>query len=505
MALGVLSTPNIIQQRQPARAAPQLSQHLIEAKVSVAGRAFCTLIREGASVNELIEKVAKENGGWVEKKYYPEFKTWEITKVQIGDVLLVKGKEGGIHFGLGTSGIPLASAGEQIIFPNAEELRVGKDTSTIGLWLTPANFDPSKVGDLNPIYSSNGGIRLSEDARKKMEESHGGMRSEKLLLDGNLLVLDRETGEIRTASEHAAKIAVEGFAAPQFQTPTYTSVGLTMSSDRGALALPMDGSPLRVPYLFVKAFDGRITDHISVQFNPIRAYDAALHKPKETVQNRSDATSLHFSVLCRDAPASDSTSPFVQPPAMTPSKKAKLHPLHSPIAPETIRYYWRNPRPALREDAGTAISRKLAPIILEKLQFLGVLFMLRRLLEKREPAAREEAGKNKAQPEARAPRRRKRRPAPSMCESRKTEGKKAKPALRPSLSRPPHAPAKRKKTKLADEPKARAAPKGVPLTGSPRVKRNSKKRMHAYFLMGLLGLLPKRKRRFSRGRAAAGN
>ncbi len=540
-------------QRQPARAPSPLSRQLIEARVSVEGRVFRTLIREGATVNELIEKVAKENGGWVKKKYYPELKTWEIIRVQIGDILLVKGKEEGIHFGLGTSGIPMASAGEQIVFPNAEELRVGKETSNIGLWMTSANFDPGRVADLNQIYSSTGGIRLSDDARKKLEESHGGVRSEKLLLHDNLLVLDKESGEIRTASEHAAKIAVEGFAAPQFQTPTYTSVGLTMATDRGVLAVPMDGSAVRVPYLFVKSFDGRITDHISVQFNPLRAEAPA--RPKEKEQPRSDAQPIHFQAICAQADdaAAAIATPAAAPQEIKEAAESWQRAIHAQLTPETIAYYWHNPRPA-QQETPCAPRRKPAPAIARR-RFAGALPLMRRILETADEA-RKEAVKSQARPEAvvRPGRRRRRRnpAAHPVHEARKKETTRKKEARKPveiaapaarrrnkraARPAPPEAVRlKRQKRRRpgalilpkaqkprAARPKARiAAPKPRTraksraaahelLKTKPRVpardakKNRAKKKLPAHFMMGLLGLLAKRKRRFSRGRASAGN
>ncbi len=530
---GVLNAPTMTAERQRPPPLRLSGRHMVDGSVNFLGRTLRTVIHEGATVNELIEKAVKDNGGRIEKKFYPQFGTWEITSIEIDGLCLRKDVKGGLHFYIGPSGIPFAKMqDEHIVFPNGEELKVGFGTNNIYLDKTNDNFNPEKKEDFNSRYA--GGVRetdaarrepgkSAEDAKKEAQQSHGGARSEKLLLPKNLLIIDKETGEICLISEHAAK--AEGFAAPQFQTPEYTSVGLTMSSGAGTIAVPMDGSSTRVPYLFVKTFDGMITDHISVRFNPIRAYDVSLHRPKETVQNRSDATSLYFSILCREARATDSAPGLVQPLAIGPAKKAKPRPLHAPITPETVRYYWQNPRPPLQEDAGIAVSHpKLASLIKEKLRFLGVLFMLRRLLEKREPAVRKEAGKNKAQPEAEAPRRRKRRPDPpfpSMPEMRKKgnkKPKKAKPLPPSSVTRkkekrakqplPLDAIRKKKEAKcrLPDNPKAGAVIAPKPLKAKPRAKRDEKKkRLPAYFMMGLLGLLPKRKRRFSRGRAAARN
>jgi len=529
---GVLNATTMTaqRQRQPVRAAfPSARQNLIEARLTVEGRVFRTLIREGATVNELIEKVAGENGGSVEKKYYPEFKTYEITRVRIGDVLLVKGDRG-IHFGLGEFGIPFASAGEQIVFPNADELRVRKETSTIGLWMTADNFDPARAADFDRRYG--GGARVSGAARGELEKSHGGMRSEKLLLHDNILVINRETGEISTVSEYAAK--AEGFAAPQFQTPTYTSVGLTMASERGPLAIPMDGSSSRVPYLFVKTFDGRVTDHISIQFNPLKA-DAPRIELKEITERRPDV--LHFPALRRQAAALDgSSAPPIQSapprdaradkPDEPPRQLQAAHPMV--ITPRLISHFWRHPRLLQKEGirrlpAGNA--RSTAPSAPRAAVKAGP----QRLAEKTVRAGEKKDAKPRLKTEA--PRRRKRKPrshAPSMPLARKKEAEKPKAAeiIRPAPGAGAGKRARRAKAlssprvigkkseakrELHGKPRAleAAVPKRPLLSAKPRAPardaKKKRKKLPAYFRLGLLGLLPGRKRRFSRGRAAAGN
>ncbi len=64
--------------------------NIVTASVSLMGREFRTNIREGASAEELIEKVARENDGGVARVFYPEFNTWEIVAVKIGSEFLVK-------------------------------------------------------------------------------------------------------------------------------------------------------------------------------------------------------------------------------------------------------------------------------------------------------------------------------------------------------------------------------------------------------------------------------
>jgi hypothetical protein len=543
---GVLNATTVTaeRQRQPARAQPPFSrQHMIEASLTLEGRIFRTFVREGTSVNDLIEKVAREHGGSVEKVYYPSLNASEIVSVRIGDVCLMKSGTEGLHFYLGSSGIPFAALPSGIMFPNGDELRVGENTRNIGVDKTGDNFDPKRKEDFDQRYA--GGTRTTDAAQKDIEKSHGGARSEKLLLPKNILVIDKETGEISTVSEYASK--AEGFASPQFQTPTYTSVGLTMACDRGVLAVPMDGSATRVPYLFVKTFDGKITDHLSIQFNPFKASDLPYLKLKERAEKRSDAAAACFSSLCRDASAFGER-PLVSPTSsaalgvMKPDKRDEpvqptqfVQPFRSiKITPQIISHYWRHPGLLQNEDIRHApqsaephLAAPSAPGKVRKKK-------PRRLAEKTERTQEKEKAKPQPKTEA-APGRRKRRPhppLPAMPLARNKEGKKPKRIRSPRI-RASDALAKQKKEKharqlsfpkairkkseskrqLRGRPKAAAQQRAELLNkAKPRVPAGAKRKMAkkglpAYFRMELLGLLQKRrrKRRFSRGRAAAGN
>jgi len=546
---GLVFIPNTIHERQHASAL--LRRQMIDASVTLHGLRFTTTIREGASAEELIEKVAKENGGGVARVYYPEFRTWEIVAVKIGDLLLVKGdrkkvaeadfsqfpdsmrreamaaasrSDGGIHFSLGSSGIPMAMAGEEIVFPNAEELRVRKETSSIALWMTAANVNPVDLNDLARVYSASGGIRVSPDAKKQIEVAHGGVRSEKLLLEDNILVLDKDTGEIRTASEYADKIKVEGFAAPQFQTSSYTSVGLAMHCENGLIALPMDGSAHKVPYLFVKTFDGKIADHVLVQFNPL---PEAVPIKQKVVCPELAAASVITGAQTRLSDERPTALPAPQtitaPVAIEKSRKksetsqpiAKVQLPKSPllayspsmkIDPETIRYYWLKPRPAFRECEVLSPAPPVSPL-LKKNRALSPAPPRKMKMETEtkkpvEPAKRRRKPVRNLAPLAEKPLREARKPKAKAGRDLPEAGrKKRKPKPQAEIAhkkkevpKPNHMAA----TEIAiHKPKNRK--NRVTAIEIPLPKTRNRAKMPAHFLMEMLGLLPKRQWK-SRGR-----
>ncbi|MEW6721673.1 MAG: hypothetical protein AB1324_00260 [Candidatus Micrarchaeota archaeon] len=306
---------------------------LVEASVSMMGFTFTTRIREGASVEELIEQVAKEHGGSVSKKYYAEFDAWEIHEVRIGSLVLRKNESEGIHFSLGLEGIPIALTENQgIVFPNAEELKVGSATRNIALWMTGEASNPLSMKDLDRAYSQKGGISISEDALERIQAAHGGSRSGKIVLEDNVLVLNKETGEVLSVSEHASKeepkLPDDSFthtATPPVQSP----------AEPGQMPVPAnDASLAAIPYEIVRMFDGKFTDHVKVQFNPLpsecrpeSAREMNTIAGLERVQERRlpPPTALRFSVLTfqlkesRSPPSVSHVSPFREShPAETP-------------------------------------------------------------------------------------------------------------------------------------------------------------------------------------------
>ncbi len=275
---------------------------LVRASVTLNGRKFHTYIHEGASAEQLIEKIAKENGGGVARVYYPEHDSHEIVAVKIGSQLLVKGdpkrvsegdfsqfedadfvrsaaisasysSKGGIHLFVGSDGIPMAVLeNEELVFPNAEELRVSSNINNISLSVVEYNADPLTLGDLNGMYRE--GTWISEAAHEEIKTAHGDDRAHKIELpDTSVLILGRETGEIKTASELGSRIRAEGFAYRTEYSLTAITVpkhaqqvqpGLILPTDLGPMHIPLDGSSYRVPYLYVKLFDGKVSDEVKV-------------------------------------------------------------------------------------------------------------------------------------------------------------------------------------------------------------------------------------------------
>jgi hypothetical protein len=314
-----------------------LSRPLVRRCVSINGSRFSAYVRDGASAEEIIEKVAKAHGGGVAKAYDKELNAHEIVAVKIGRHLLVKDdpdkvsiadfsqfddpdvmkkdtieashkSKGGIHFFLGKTGIPVAIEKDgDLVFPNGEELRPSRDADDIHISLVDYDANPLTLDDLNGMYS--GGVNISEKARsqmlgqlkqelskEKIAEGHGGMRSEKLMLpDTSVLVLNMESGDIMTVSEHGIK--AEGFSAPEIMIQNYFTAtntgssstqehsrlvnpGLILQTDLGPIVIPFDGSDVKIPYLCVKVFDGRVEDAVSI-INPADELKAQPERKQE--------------------------------------------------------------------------------------------------------------------------------------------------------------------------------------------------------------------------------
>ncbi len=378
--------------RQPA-SDRLLGQNLVDASVLVGSRSFSTLIREGASTEELIHQVAKENGGGVARVYYPEFDTWEIVAVKIGDILLVKGdpkrvaeadfsdfkdpegmraiaveaaksSTGGIHFSVGESGIPMAVMQDRkIVFPNATELRVGSCTRNIALWTTEVNADPVTLADLNRQYSRQGGVAVSEDAFANIARSHGGMRSDKILLEDNLLILDKDTGDIMTAAQYSSSLP-KGISRYAQKEPLPASPPLAPAEaparqnagPAGGISLHpsmMDASPARVPYIITRVFDGSVIDLFSVRYRPLKG-EPPRPIPQTRIQPESQRSaavpSLRFALLqfASDRKDGPDQPPSCEPaPARMPEKAIEKRQAATPPQP---------PRASLRSMAAKTMA-----------------------------------------------------------------------------------------------------------------------------------------------------
>lgn len=64
---------------------------LVSRSISIKGATFSALVSDGATVEEIIEKVAKKHDGGVAKVYNEELGEHEIVVVKIGEHLLASG------------------------------------------------------------------------------------------------------------------------------------------------------------------------------------------------------------------------------------------------------------------------------------------------------------------------------------------------------------------------------------------------------------------------------
>lgn len=203
-------------------------EKIVEASIIVNNSRYFTLISEGSTQMELLHKAAKENGGGVVKLYYPEYGTWEIVGIKIGNDVLVKGDPkalenadysgfrdgdsakrfflnlsreaernggGGIHSFIG-SGIPvMIDEKGNLIFPNFYETPVTRETNEVEFKEEHSKSDPRTIKDILNMY---GRKESPSDILRKAEKSHGGARFEKIDEPNNILLIDKDTGEIRS-------------------------------------------------------------------------------------------------------------------------------------------------------------------------------------------------------------------------------------------------------------------------------------------------------------------
>ncbi|MFZ5501885.1 MAG: hypothetical protein ACOY58_08265, partial [Candidatus Micrarchaeota archaeon] len=273
--------------------------------VEIEGRLFHAFVPQGTKFEQALDRIISKYGGGVAKLKYESMEGKEIVAVMIGDRCMVKGEpdkvakadfsafgesasamreiaveharssRGGIHFFAGAGGIPIAAGKDgEVAFLNASEVEVGKDNRFFSVRQVDYDKDPKRISELGEGY-----ISVTDKARGAMAgglsqddlaSSHGGLRSEKLMLpESKILIFDINTQQVSTLAEFASPET--GFKAPQF-VPTmiapqpqsaFTNVGIVFPTPRVDIHLPMDGSPSRIPYLFVKVFDGKLEDALN--------------------------------------------------------------------------------------------------------------------------------------------------------------------------------------------------------------------------------------------------
>jgi hypothetical protein len=526
----------------------RMNLQLVSRSVAINGTRFSALVRDGASAEEIIEKVARQHGGGVAKIYNQEFKAHEVVAVKVGENLIVKDdptkvskadfsqfkdpqsvkeaairasqeSKGGIHFFLGESGIPVALGKDGgLAFPNAEELRLRGNTSTIHISLVDYNANPVTLDDLDKMYSKTGGIRMSSEAQQQMarpfyigmdeiKQAHGGMRGEKLLLvDTSVLVLDKDTGDMMTMAEHAA--GPEGFRKPGFDffqiAPPMINQPLPMRSnfvdarslqhtDLGPMQIPMDGSAVRVPYLFIKVFDGKVEDAV-----PISAPLEDLKKPKE--QKLQKQPQLPAVMLRNNTKEPKSKKDIVKTePEFTlrpvKTRKAQTEKVWMPLAE----------KPAV----GTAILRRpsSAPPKMSKTPQQSHRTPAKPLRLKNRKIAKPKVKKRKKKPKKLKPQpsAKKRIPKTNLIkEKRKRKPKKQIKVAQPLAStiiKENKNPKKKKKPKTMKPQKPsvlkreKARKKKDKIKKAKALSRKKKKNMKSYFFKEMMGLYKKRTRR----------
>lgn len=151
-------------------------------KIKGSGKEFTGFVPEDAGVDERIERIAKQNGGVVKKKYYPEMKTYEITEIRIGNQLIAKNEEAGIHWGIEGEKIPLAVDDDGNItgFLNGKEIK----SREISVWSEKSTLDPKNLKDL-------------KGDKQKVESAHAaGREKDPDLKKSEVVLFDKETGEL---------------------------------------------------------------------------------------------------------------------------------------------------------------------------------------------------------------------------------------------------------------------------------------------------------------------
>ncbi len=523
-------------------------RQLVSGSVSINGAKFSALVRDGASTEEIIEKVARQHGGGAAKIYNQELKAYEIVAVKLGEHLLVKGdpdkvskadfsqfkdpqsmkeaairaskeSKGGLHFFLGENGIPVALGKDGgLVFPNAEELRLRGNTSTIHISLVDYDANPVTLDDLDNMYSKTGGIRMSSEAQQQMarpfyigmdeiKQAHGGMRGEKLLLaDTSVLVLNKDTGDMMTMAEHA--IGPEGFKRQEFDffqiAPIMTNqpaqkqfnfvdARALQNTDLGPMQIPMDGSAVKIPYLFIKVFDGKVEDAVS-----IGTALEDLKKPKEQKLQRQPQLPA---VMIRNNTKEPKRKDFVQTePEFTlrPVKKRKTHPENSwmPLAEKPT--------------VGIPIARRPSPA---PLKMSKAPKQYRR--SKVKPLCLKKTKKKTKKPEIKKRNRKPKRLKPKPSAKKKTpktipktnpikEKRKRKPKKQIKVVQPLTSTIIKEKKNPKKKPKAKKPPKPSALKREKTRKKKDKirkakslsrkKKMKSYFFKEMVGLYKKAKR-----------
>jgi len=178
-------------------------RQLIEARLTIkeTGERFRGFVPRGATVEEAIEGIAKQNGGEVIKKYYSNMGAFEIVGIRIGRTILMKNEKEGIHWFIGENKIPIiADKNGNIYILNGKEMKVNEKTYDISVAMESSTLNPRNLKELT------GRNDAGEEIRKRIECAHANMRENTAeVYEEKILLFDKDSGEIRFLSEYNNK------------------------------------------------------------------------------------------------------------------------------------------------------------------------------------------------------------------------------------------------------------------------------------------------------------
>ena len=270
------------------------SHQLLEFSIDVGDRTFKTMMTEGSSFDSILRQVVRENKGYLLEIDYPGLGK-ETVGIKIGDVFLIDGDpskvakadfskfddpartqaealaasmgclgKGGVHGWADENGIPIAvSQDGKIMFLNFKEMKGDKALKRFKLSNEPSTFDPLTVDTLQNGKKENQSMADELFKKRSGGGGHAGERDKDVTLENAVvMIFDKNDGSLLSPEDFASKIRQQGFAAPQISLPNMTSVGLAIDTKNGIIALPMDGSLARIPYMFVRMFDAGMKEFL---------------------------------------------------------------------------------------------------------------------------------------------------------------------------------------------------------------------------------------------------
>ena len=271
-------------------------------KIKGSGKEFSGLVPEGAGINKRIELIAKQNGGRIKKKYHEEMGAWEITEIKIGDQLITKDKDAGIHWFIDDNKIPIAidKKGNIKGFLNGEEAR-GR---VISLGREDNTADPKNLKELN-----------------KVESAHAGEREKDPDLKDDILLFDKETGEITPMSEYEGAESFEWeISREKLLIQQMPAVEKTYSHSMfDGFSPEMGGGEFYYSYIEIMDSKEDIADRVIISPRIQQEFDGRPIQNEIVQKNRE-----YNAGETNDAPSSDYKDDFLQDNAIRPVESERL-------------------------------------------------------------------------------------------------------------------------------------------------------------------------------------